>query len=156
MLNKEISKQIQQIRNLINKTATPCGGDLEMQSHWAKYICIRSAGLLENALAEIYKDFVNGAASKPVADYTCSILSKIQNPKANRFVEVASSFKPSWGIDLEAYLEAEGRKEAINSIMTNRHNIAHGKNSDISIVRIKEYLEKAIEVIEFIENQCKS
>ena len=51
-------------------------------------------------------------------------------------------------------MDEEGRKDAIDSIMANRHLIAHGKNSGISLVRVKDYLEKSIEVIEFIENQC--
>jgi hypothetical protein len=53
------------------------------------------------------------------------------------------------------FVEDEGRDDAIGNIMTNRHLIAHGKNSQITIGKIKEYLKLAVEVLEFIENQCE-
>jgi len=125
-----------------------------MRSHWAKYLCILSAGFLENAIEEVYGDFVRGAASKPVADYATSVLSKIQNPNIPRFIGTARSFRQDWATALDTYVDEEGRREAINSIMKNRHEIAHGKYSGITIAQIKDYLDKAVEVVEFIENQC--
>ena len=37
--------------------------------------------------------------------------------------------------------------------MNNRHLIAHGKNSGISIAQIKGYLKYSVEVLDFIEVQ---
>lgn len=127
-----------------------------MRSHWARYLCVLCAGFLENGISEIYGEFVRRAASKPVADFSISMLSKIQNPNAQRFLETAHRFKPEWGVALNDYLNNNGRREAINSIMTNRHEIAHGRNSGITIVQIRNYLDKAVEVLEFIESQCST
>lgn len=154
MRNREINQQLQRLEAILSKTTSASGGDVEVQSHWAKYLCVLCAGLLENAITEIYGQFVKGAASEPVANYAMSELEGINNPKSKRFVTVARSFKQSWGDDLEVYLAQEGRGEAIDSIMTNRHLIAHGKNSNISMVRVKEYLKKSVEVLEYIESQC--
>ncbi len=96
-----------------------------------------SAGFLENALCEIYGDFCKRAASEHVANFANNSLSRIQNPKTNRFIETASSFKKSWGENLEAFTEEDGRKEAIDFIMANRHLIAHGKISNISVAQVK-------------------
>jgi hypothetical protein len=38
--------------------------------------------------------------------------------------------------------------------MKNRHKIAHGEKSDISYHQLRGYLDKAVEVVEFIEKQC--
>lgn len=38
--------------------------------------------------------------------------------------------------------------------MKNRHAIAHGKNTSISVAQVEKYFEKCVEVIDFIENQC--
>jgi hypothetical protein len=54
---------------------------------------------------------------------------------------------------LEKFIEQEGRKEAIDAIMANRHQIAHGQNSGITVSRVSDYLNKAEEVLEFIEKQ---
>ena len=154
MRNRKLSSDLQRLRELFNKTHAACGNDFEMRSHWAKYLCVLSAGFLENAIEEVYGDFVRSAASKPVADYATAVLSRIQNPNTPKFIETARSFKPGWAAALEVYVDDKGRKEAINSIMKNRHEIAHGKYSGITVAQIRAYLDKAVEVVEFIENQC--
>jgi hypothetical protein len=46
------------------------------------------------------------------------------------------------------------RKGAIDSIMSNRHLIAHGRASTISVARVRELLSISLEVIEYLEVQC--
>ncbi len=77
-----------------------------------------------------------------------------RNPRAQRFVETANAFKSEWGEELEKFLGENGRKDAIDAIMANRHLIAHGQDAGITVARVKEYLEKCIQVLEFIEVQC--
>lgn len=156
MENQEVSRQLQRLRDLFTKTSEACGSNIEMQSHWAKYLCIRVAGLLENALTEIYKSFVISAAPTPIANFAGRQLDKIQNPKTPKFIEAARSFKLAWGEELEQFVADNGRREAINSIMDNRHLIAHGGDSAITVARLKDYMDKAIEVLEFMEQQCKT
>ncbi len=136
MQNQEVSRQLQRLRDLFAKTSEACGGNVEMQAHWAKYLCIRAAGLLENALPEIYKSFVSSAAPAPIANFVGTQLDKLQNPKTSRFIEVARSFKPVWGDELEKFVNDGGRREAIDSIMSNRHLIAHGGDTGITLIRV--------------------
>jgi hypothetical protein len=153
MKSAEIAQQLSAIRALIKKSSVATAADLELQAHWARYACVLTAGLLENAVVIFYSDFVGRNAQKPVADYATVQIAKIQNPKTNRFVEVARSFKSSWADDLEKFVEKNGRKEAIDAIMANRHQIAHGKDSGITVARVSDYLDKAEEVLKFIEKQ---
>jgi len=51
------------------------------------------------------------------------------------------------------YIDQDGRKEAINSIIKNRHHIAHGRDSNVTVGTVRGYFDKIIEVIEFIEDQ---
>lgn len=154
MNTRELVRQHQRLMALFNKTATATSGDFEMQAHWAKYLCVLSAGFLENALCEVYSQYSRKCSNTSVARYTSKQLARIRNPKAGRFLEIAESFQPHWKTDLEAFIEDNGRKDAIDSIMSNRHRIVHGKDTNISIVRVKDYFKKSIEVVEFIEQQC--
>ena len=87
--------------------------------------------------------------------FTLKHLERIQNPKSKRFVDVAYQFKKAWGQDLEQYFANNpAHKQAIDSLMTNRHLVAHGKQTSISVHRVREYLQKSVEVIEYIESQC--
>ncbi len=155
MISFELNKQYQKLDYLFKKVSDASDSDIEMMSHWAKYLCVLSAGFIENALREVYSDFVKNASSKPVAQFTNSVISKVRNPKTQKFVEVANAFKNEWADELQSFVEENGRKEAIDSIMNNRHLISHGKQSGITINRLKPYFHKSIEVIEFIEHQCK-
>lgn len=154
MRNQELSRQIQKLNALIAQTQQASSGDIEIQSHWAKYICVLSAGFLENALPELYTEYAQKSASSAVTSYVRTSISKIQNPKTARFIETAGAFKKEWEEELRAFADDEGRKDAVDSIMSNRHRIAHGKSSDLSMARIEDYLQKSIELIEFIEEQC--
>jgi hypothetical protein len=155
MQNRELTRQLQKLRQLIKKVVSACGEDLELHAQWGCYMCVLVAGFLENAIAEIYTDFAKSAASEHVARFAEATLARIQNPKADRFVKIAAAFKPAWGDDLQKFLEDNGRKDAIDSIMNNRHLIVHGQDSTITLARVNNYLDKCVEVIEFIETQCK-
>src|SRR5262249_48345054 len=105
--------------------------------------------------AELYGEYIGRTSAPSVANYAISRLARIQNPKAERFVETARAFDKAWADALETFMDDNGRKEAIDSIMATRHLIAHGGNAGITYARIVEYLNKAEEVLEFIESQVR-
>jgi hypothetical protein len=74
----------------------------------------------------------------------------------NMIIQTARSFKKSWGENIEAFAEEDNRGNAIDSIMQNRHLIAHGKDSGITIARLSQYLDNALELLEYIELQCNT
>jgi len=154
MKHLEISRQIQSLDALMKK-ASASTRDVELLSHWARYFCIRTAGLLENGIQEIYSEFVERTSARQVSNYASSRLKTVQNPNAEKFVIIARSFDSHWASELEKYLDEDGRKDAIDSIMGFRHKIAHGKDVGITIARLSEYFNKSIQVLEFIESQVR-
>ncbi len=154
MKNQELSRQLQRLAGLIDKTSMACNGDLELQSHWAKYLCVLCAGFLENALTETYSEYARVSANEAVSGYVSRQLDRIQNPNIQKILSTTYQFKKAWGDTLDEYISQDGRKEAIEAIMKNRHKIAHGEDSGITILRIKEYLPKIVQVVEFMELQC--
>ena len=153
MTNRELANQEAKIRVLIRTTREATDGEIELQSHWAKYLCILVAGFVENTLQILYSDYVLRSTLTPVARFAVGVIRSIQNPRPKRFVEVASGFKEEWGTQLEAFLDLDGRGDAFNSVMQARHQIAHGKNSDISLARVSDYFEKIVQVANFVERQ---
>lgn len=151
MKSQTLASQKQRLESLLSEAGN---FQAELQAHWARYLCVLTAGFLENALANVYSTYAKACANPLVANFVESVLFGIQNPKASRFLETARKFNPTWEEDLSTFLQTGGRKDAIDAIMSNRHLIAHGKDSGISLVRVKDYLKKSIEVIEFMEKQC--
>lgn len=152
--NTELRRQAGVIDDLLTRAPAATGGDIELQSHWARYICVLAAGFLENSLFEIYAAVIRVGANAAVASFAASRLEMISNPKSSRFIETARAFKPTWGDDLETFLADDGRKDAIDSVMANRHLIAHGEHSGITIARLRQFFERSVTVVEFLEKQC--
>lgn len=153
MKSRELSRQVQALKLLITRTREASVGEIEIQSHWARYLCVLVAGFLENALAELFSDLGHRTASPRVASFTSSALKRTQNPRASKFIEITSAFDKLWARELKDYLDDDGRKQAVDSIMANRHLIVHGKNSGITIARIDSYFQKSLDVVEFLEKR---
>ena len=155
MRNRKLTSQVYMIQNLIKQTLQSCD-DIEMQSHWAKYLCVLSSGLFEIAVQEIYGDFVRENTSQPIAKFVESKLARITNPNMKVFLELSDAFNVSWRSELQEFIDEDGRSEAINSIISNRHLISHGraKDSSITVTQLQNWFEKSLEVIKFIDKQC--
>lgn len=157
MQNIELNKQYKTLETLISKTKEFSGESIELQGHWGRYLCVLASGFVENAISHVYIDFVSNAASPHVIQYTTKSLESIQNPKAQKFINTAYNFKKEWGEEIEVYFKDNPDiKDAIDSLMQNRHLIAHGKNTGVSVSRVSQYLEKAKALIEYIERQCSN
>ena len=153
MRNRELIRQLQVLRTLMARACAATPSELELLSHWARYFTVLAAGFVENAVPLVYEEYIRRRAHGAVADFALSHLERVQNPKSTRLIEIARQFSATWATDLENYLENDGRKDAINGIMSTRHLIAHGQSVNITVARITEYLAKAEAVIEFMENQ---
>jgi hypothetical protein len=153
MQNRELSRQIQRLSDLFKKART-YSSDLELQAHWARYLCVLSAGLLENAVPELYSAFAAKKASPAIARYVSRSLDRVRTPKSGRFIEIAGQFNEAWQIELDAFLDQHGRREAIDAIVNNRHLIAHGGQSNITLVALEDYYKKTLTILDFIEGQC--
>lgn len=156
MRNREINRQLQILRSLIVNTKRISDGDPEIQGLWAKHICVLCIGLLENAIKEIYIEYASQSVSAPIANYIGSNLNRIRTPKMQTFLDIAGSFKDEWKQELEEFAQINEGGEAINSLIRQRHLIAHGKHfeSNISLAQVENYFARALEVLEKIEEQC--
>lgn len=124
----------------------------ELQGHWGRYACLLSAGYFEVALRLVIQKRLEQKAAPEVQKFVMQSLEGIQNPKAERFSRVVRSFSSIWGDNLDQYfLDNNDVKEAIDSLMANRHLIAHGKPCSISVGRVAGYFKSADKAIEYLD-----
>ncbi len=156
-VNNELTSQYRKIQNLIAKAKT-FEPDDELRSHLAKYICVLSSGFIENAIFHTFSDIAQkNCPPSVVLTYTKGQLYKLQNTNTDKIKEVTKAFNPEWWENgLRDFLQNENRSTAINYIFKDRHNIAHGRDSDITIDKLEVYLIKTVEVIKYIEDELGS
>ena len=156
MRNTKVNKRLLELRQLI-KHAGDVTDDISLQEHWARYLCVVTAGFLEYSIQAIYFDFAKSSSSRQFANFVENQLRRIGNPNTDRFLQTAGAFNPEWRKELELFFQEgkDGEKEAINSMISMRNNIAHGGSADITTERVRDYLERSVKVLEFIERQCE-
>ena len=58
--NRELAAQLDSLESLLDRTDEATGGDIELVGHWGRYLCVLTAGFLENALTEVYGPICKG------------------------------------------------------------------------------------------------
>ncbi len=151
MKNRNVVSYQQRLDSLFEKVKDI--SDIELQSHWARYLCVLVSGYLETSVRVIYSEYSEKRANENVAKYVSSRLERFQSPKMGNILELTRAFNQQWAKELETATEGE-LKESVDSIVTDRHNIAHGRDIRITYARISKYYQNAIKVVELIEEQC--
>jgi hypothetical protein len=112
--------------------------DLELRSHWARYLCVLASGYLEVATREILVEVARAQGAPVLVRFVAERLADFQNPKMEKILGLVGDFSLEWESELRARSEGE-IKDAVDSIVDNRHKIAHGENVGISYAVIERY-----------------
>jgi hypothetical protein len=135
------------------KRASAIRGDSELSSDFARYLCVLVSGFLEQALIEILLEYTRQRAHESVQRYVGQKLRRFTTANAQNITELVGSFDPDWRQDLEGYLVDEP-KDAIDSIVNNRHAVAHGRPVGITLSSVQRYYNRVIEVVDHIADLC--
>ena len=90
-----------------------------------------------------------------VSNYVSKQIKGITNLNNERILQLLGSFDSKWRTVVEQKI-SDAQKDAIDSIVANRHNIVHGRSVGITITRVKNYYLSILSVISTIESDCLS
>ena len=124
--------------------------DPEMHSHWARYLCILTAALLETSVKEIMEEYVRRNADERVRRRFTSRQEWVRNPRRGEIAGVLKSFDEAWGEEIDAFLSGPPGDD-VTSVMNNRDNIAHGSDVTLGPAEMERYFSGVIEVIERVD-----
>lgn len=153
MRPQKVSSYIQRLDHLFKQVDHAAVGDIELQAHWAKYLCVLVSGLIEVGVREMYGQFAKDRSAPEVANFVARALGQFQNAKMNKILDLVGGFDPEWEEDLRTKTEGEV-KDAVDSIVANRHIIAHGGQVGITIASMTRYYEAVKTLISIMEEQC--
>ena len=127
--------------------------DPETRAHWARYLCVLVSGFIENSVRNLYLEYAQNKSAPYVAAYVARNLGQFQNPKMQNIVNLAHSFSAVWGKELKDKTDGE-LKDAIDTVVSNRNNIAHGKDVQVTVIGIQTYYARVWKVLEMIDAHC--
>jgi len=147
----EITRQRQRLDDLFQKAKML--PDPELQSHWSRYLCVLVSGFLENSIRITYCEYARARANETVADFVEHHLRQFHNPKMGSILELAGGFNQEWRQRLER--DTSGQlAESVNSIVGNRHKIAHGESVGLTLHTLSQYYGDALRVVDLLRQQC--
>ena len=148
-----INSNQNKLDNLFAKYSTLPPDDIELHSHWTRYLCVLASGYIEISIRHIYSSYARDKTDPKTAKYISSQLERFRNPKMGNIVSLTRMFDDAWAIELETETE-DKIKNSVDSIVNNRHQIAHGRDTNISYSYMKSYYDDAKELIELLMTQC--
>jgi len=121
--------------------------EIELRSDLAKYICICISGYFEQAVKELAIEWCRNQAGPTVVRYATRQLDRLQNVNGERLTKLLASFDSTWPDRLQGLAP---EIDALNSIYSNRNQIAHGGNAGITLVRVREYSEQVQRIVDML------
>lgn len=120
--------------------------DEELQAYLAKFLCVRTSGFIETSFKNLINDYINGTCPKPIQKYVSIKVKGVTNLSYERLLTTMNSLDTEWANSLKARTTEEQRS-ALNSVISNRNNIAHGENDSISYELMKGYYKSVKEIV---------
>ena len=128
--------------------------DDEIKSHYSRYLCVLASGYLEESIKIIIKTYISTRTHPNISNYINYSTSRMTNFKTKEIGNFLNSFNSEWKEKFETILTDE-EKDSVDSVVANRHQIAHGHNVGVSFVRVNDWyknIKKAVEKISTIVN----
>lgn len=145
-MGKMVTQSVQRIDYLIKQyDALP--DDLEIRSHWAKYVCVLISGLLETAVEELCSEYADSRGHENLARFIGKTVARNNKADVKTICETLGRFDGEWQSRVSQVLSDE-QKTAVNSVVGMRHGIAHGRGASLSWVTLTtEYYPRVLSTI---------
>ncbi len=133
-----------QLDNLFNEVSQVQEGEIN-KAHLTRYLCIRTSGYLENVTRILIAHFCDGTSPQPINNYIAKRTKYITNLDFKRLKGLLSEFDIKWSQEFENRL-SDQQKSSINSVISNRNNIAHGNQDSITYRDMASYYQDVKDV----------
>jgi hypothetical protein len=128
------------------------------QAEWSKYLCVLVSGFIEESLRVLLEEYTRKHASLNIQNYIFGEIKDITNCKTSKITNILQRFNPTWEREFLDQIEARSPivdeiKNSLDSVVANRHQIAHGRNVGLRYAVVLNYysnVKRAIETLEYV------
>ena len=118
----------------------------ELQASLARYACVLAASYLEAAFRELASSYTRSRTGDTIRRYVDSTLGTFRDPNMEKILQLLGRFSEEYRRSLEE--QTVGKlKDSVDSIAANRNNVAHGRQSGISLGKVQKYYYDARTVV---------
>lgn len=129
--------------------------DDEVKAHLARYLCIRTSGLMESSIKLIVKGYVDKKCPIQIQNYVNSNVGRLNNVESDKIGNLLCMFCPEWKEDFEVFISGQ-KESSLNSVVGIRHTLAHNfNNPGITIRQLQSYWDDIKTIIWFLHKLLK-
>ena len=137
--------------DMLSKTASNLPAGMEyVTAELCKYCCILASAAIDVCIEDCLLEYSERGSDVRIGAYIKKQISRARNPTIGTLCAMLDSFDQTWKTGLETYASETVRSD-IGSIVHNRNEIAHGRNSTITFGRLLPWIKTAKEVCGEIE-----
>jgi RiboL-PSP-HEPN len=129
------------------------GTEIELQSDFARYLCILVSGYLENAMYELVVEYSRHNGAPSLQRFVEQRTKSFTNARAQKICDLLGDFDAEWRTELEVFMAGE-LKDAVDGMIGIRNKIAHGESVGVTYTTISNYYERIQRVVEFVADLC--
>ncbi len=126
--------------------------DLFVQLTW--YLCVRTSGFLENSVQIILLEYVQSKTSDVSTQNYVEKNLKFVNADYNDIMRTVRRFNENWRTSLRQN-NVQQYKSVLNNLVENRNQIAHGRDSKITIQELQDYFAQIQNLVLLLHNTCQ-
>lgn len=125
----------------------------ELKSMLTKYLCVRTSGLIETFIKSKISEYAQGKVPKEINRFMSAKFKDITNLKCGKLQDFLDSFSHDWAEEFNNFIkDHEQEKNSVESIIANRHIIAHGQNAGLSFNSMQQYYADIKSVINKLDS----
>lgn len=127
------------------------GQNYTVDSFLAQFLVVYLCGMYEETIETILVEFVSRHTSQPeiVAYARDTIDQNFRNPDSKKIIELMS--KLGNNVWVNQIKQMHNERVALDSIVANKNNIAHGRGSVITLADVAHYYSASRPLIEMID-----
>jgi hypothetical protein len=122
----------------------------QLQADFARHLCVLVSGFVEKSAVDLVLAYANDKTARQVLSLLDASLKRLSNLDTERLLQVVGSLDAGWRQQLDAFITDQHR-QALNSIVGLRNDIAHGGGGSLSLDQVQRYWLSVQEVIAEVE-----
>ena len=130
------------------------GDDDINKAHLARYLCVRTSGYVETVFKSLIVNLCDGTSPLAVKNFVEKRSKNISNLDYFKIHKSLEEFNKAWATQFENEV-SEKQKNSLNSVISNRNNIAHGNPDSITYREMANYYSDVKSVVSLLKKIIK-
>lgn len=131
--------------------------DDALKAQFVWYLCVRTAGYVETSVKSIVIEHVEAITShQPIISFVEDRIRLLPAIRCSDILRLVRLLSEAWWDSLKSSFDDDEDELAnsLGNLRTNRNDIAHGRDVDLTLQVLQEYFEHAKRVVTLVYESC--